>query len=426
MAGACAQTSSPSSPESPGLLYQIRQHALAELASMPNFVCVDSIERSLWVPHDQQFRPLDRIHLEVTRVDGSDRFAWLGNSVFQSRNPVAMIGYGASMGGEFSDTRALIFKNTPTKISYAGRVTMDGLPALRYQYDDPQRALGVSNRDQFAFTAARGSFWVDPETLDLLQIDIEGYDIPSKVAVRSTSDSTKYWRVLIGSRTVLLPHGSEFRLMEEDGVLSRNLSVFSNCREYAAESAVTFDSSPELLPPLHPDENPHVQPGLQLQLVLDKNLDAGKAVVGDAVHAHVLQGAGDVPRGARVYGRVTRIINFDDRIPLPSPAHSPGTPKWGQHSGEVLIQIELLKIEYRHSSAPFVARLIDLESRPGKRAAGIRSFGYVDDGAIVKYDPPGTASVYVSKEHPVLERDLIMQWATTDSPAVHTNDRETR
>jgi hypothetical protein len=55
-----------------------------------------------------------------------------------------------------------------------------------------------------------------------------------------------------------------------------------------------------------------------------------------------LQGDGDIPRGALVYGRVSRIINFNDYIPSPKPEHSP-PPKEampGQHSGEVLIQIE--------------------------------------------------------------------------------------
>jgi hypothetical protein len=78
----------------------------------------------------------------------------------------------------------------------------------------------------------------------------------------------------------------------------------------------------------------------------------------------------------------------------------------------VLIQIEFLEIEYRRSRAPFIARLIDLESQPGKPGPTIRSFGYLDSDAVVKYDPPGTASIYVSKENQVLGRGAIMQWVT--------------
>jgi hypothetical protein len=142
------------------------------------------------------------------------------------------------------------------------------------------------------------------------------------------------------------------------------------------------------LPPPTPEDS-HVQPGLQLQLVLD----AKEAAAGDPVRAHVLKGGG-IRRGGHVYGRVNRIINLDDLIPSPRPKHPPPTPKhelWQQHPGEAPIQIEFSQIEYRRSLAPLAARRFDLESQPGKRETEIRSFGYPDDDAAVRYDPPGAA-----------------------------------
>jgi hypothetical protein len=370
MAGGWAQTQHTSSPESAGILEQLKQQALRDLANVPNYVCVDSIERAAWIPGERQFRRLDRVHLELTHVEGADRFSWLGDSVFQSRSPTGMVGYGASFGGDFADNRALVFRNNGTKIWFAGRETIDGRPALRYEYDDPGAALAVTNGNQSGSTAARGAFWVDPETLDLLRIDIESYDIPARLALQSIVDRTLYWRVLIGTRIVLLARSSEFRLTYADGTGRRNASVFSNCREYAADSTVTFGSStaPQLPPPTA--EESHVPPGLQLQLALDRTLDANEAAAGDPVRAHSLKGAGDIPQGAHVYGRVKRIVNFDDQSPLPRPERPPPTLKqeaWRRHAGEVLIQIEFTQIEYRRSRAPFLARLIDLESQPGKR-----------------------------------------------------------
>jgi hypothetical protein len=415
MAGAWAQTKDASSPETAGLLEQIKQRATEDLASVPNYVCVDSIERSMIIPGERQFRRLDRVHLELAHIDGADRFSWLGNSTFQARAPTVMVGYGASFGGDFADNRALVFKNNSTKISYAGRVTLDGRPALRYEYDHPHGALGVANGNESGFAPARGAFWIDLETLDLLRIDIESYDIPSNLAVQSISDETTYWRVLIGKRIALLAHNSEFRLTYADGIERRNASVFSNCREYAAESALLFGASPAPQLPPPTTEDSHIQPGLQLRLVLDQALDANEAAVGDPIRAHILEGAGGIPRGALVYGRVSRIVNFNDQIPLPRPKQPAPTTKdkaWGWHAGEVLIQIEFSQIEYRRSRAPFIARLIDLESQAGKPETEIRSFGYLDDDSVVRYDPPGTGSIYVSKENPVLGRGVIMQWVT--------------
>ncbi len=202
--------------------------------------------------------------------------------------------------------------------------------------------------------------------------------------MRTISDTTRYWRVLIGKRTALLAQNAEFSLTYADETSRRNASVFSNCRKYASDRTVIFAPS---VPPEHPPatmERSLVPPGTQLQVVLDRTLDANEASVGDPIRAHLAQGAGGLPKGASVYGRVNRIINFDDQIPLPRPA---------RHSGDVLIQIEFLQIEYRRTRVPFIARLIDLESQPGKRNTNIRGFGYLENDALVRYDPPGTASV---------------------------------
>jgi hypothetical protein len=231
LARAWAQPSDAPPPGSAGLLERILQRATEDLAGVPNYVCVDSIERSLSIPSEHEFRRLDRVHAEAAHIGGADRFSWIGNSAFQSRNPTVMVGYGAGFGGDFSDNRALVFQNSQTKMSYAGRVTIDGRPALRFEFDHSGGALGVTNGNQSGRTAARGSFWIDPQTLDLLQLDIEGYAIPSDLEVRSISDSTTYWRVLIGQQVALLPRNSEFRLTYADGIGRRNASVFSNCRQ---------------------------------------------------------------------------------------------------------------------------------------------------------------------------------------------------
>jgi hypothetical protein len=180
---------------------------------------------------------------------------------------------------------------------------------------------------------------------------------------------------------VLLAGSSEFLLTELDGTVRRNASVFSNCREYVAESTVTFESSPTTQVPPPIVEKMRVQPGLQLQLVLDRPLDANKAAIGDPIRAHILKSVGSIRQGTHVYGRVQRIINYNDQIPLPRPKRPPRLsrqPTWGQHLGELLIGIEFSRIGYRGNRVPFMARLIDIESPPGARDTQIRSFGYFE------------------------------------------------
>jgi hypothetical protein len=396
LATAVAQTEGGSSPENTVLLARIQQRAAEDLASVPNYVCVDSIDRSRWIPGQRDFRRLDRMYLDLAHIEGADRFSWLGSSSFQEKTPGAIVGYGASFSGDFADNRALVFKNRWTTIRYAGRVTIEGRPAMRYEYAVPPNHGGLAAiiGNDSGFAPARGVFWIDPETLDLLRIDIEGYDIPPSLPLQSVVARTTYWRVLIGGRGVLLARNSEFLLTERDGTVKRNVSVFSNCREYQAQSTVTFGPSTTSQPSPPAVEPTRLQAGLQLQVVLDTPVDPSAAAVGESVRAHVVESSGEVPKGARVYGRVNRIVRYVD---------------------EVLIGLEFTHIEYRRNRVPFMARLIAVESQPGKPGMQIRGFGYFGDANIVRYDPPGAASLYISEREPVLRRGLVMRWVTVES-----------
>jgi hypothetical protein len=160
-------------------------------------------------------------------------------------------------------------------------------------------------------TRPRGSLWIDPETNDLLQIDLEAYDFASQLSLQSISDIAKYQQLLIGERTMLIEHNSEFRLTNADGTVQRNVSSLSNCREYR-ESTLSFGQNPAARLPEPTMESVHVRPGLQLQLVFDKTFNANQVAVGDPIRGHVLRANGEIRQGARVYGRVTDCGLFID------------------------------------------------------------------------------------------------------------------
>jgi hypothetical protein len=54
MAEAWAQKNDGASPESADFLQQIKFRVTEDLAGVPNYICVDSIERSLWIPGERQ------------------------------------------------------------------------------------------------------------------------------------------------------------------------------------------------------------------------------------------------------------------------------------------------------------------------------------------------------------------------------------
>ena len=157
------------------MLARIRQRAREDLAAIPNYVCIDSIERYQQAPGERAFRRLDRVHVELAHIEGTDRFSWLGSSAFQAKTPSGILGYGASISGDFASNRSLVFKSPSARIRYAGLETIEGRQAARYEYEVPLASGGLSMTIGSASgtAAARGSFWADPETLDVLRVDVQ-------------------------------------------------------------------------------------------------------------------------------------------------------------------------------------------------------------------------------------------------------------
>ena len=127
---------------------------------------------------------------------------------------------------------------------------------------------------------------------------------------------------------------------------------------------------------------------MELATALDTTVDLETATVGDEVRAHVVDAVGPIPRGARIVGRVERLIRYSE--------------------GYALIGLSFSRVEFRRIRAPFAARLIEAAS------GEIRSFGYFADNDVVRYDPPGTASLYLVEKRPRLRRGFPMRWLTVD------------
>jgi hypothetical protein len=379
------------SPQEPAtLLERVRERALADLTATPNYVCVDTIERWRRMPTERAFRLLDRVRLELAHVDGSDHFSRLGEAGFQAKGPSAIVGYGAAVRGDFADNRALIFRNSATEVRYVGLEPVDGKTAARFDYQVPLGRGGLTIKVESAsgVAGARGSFWADPNTLDLVRLDVEGYAFPADVPVRAVAFRTRYFRAAVGDRAVLLARDSELLLTLPDGTVKRNFSVFSNCREFQAQSAISFEAGTNARMEQAPAiEAARLPAGLELTIALDTAVDLETATVGDEVRAHVVEEVGPVPRGARIVGRIERLIRY--------------------HETYVLIGLSFSRVEFRRIRAPFAARLIDAGS------GEIRSFGYFADNDLVRYDPPGTASLYLG-DRPRLRRGFSMRWLTVD------------
>jgi VWFA-related protein len=94
--------------------------------------------------------------------------------------------------------------------------------------------------------AAKGSFWFDPASLDLVRLEIRGEDIPYDLHLDDAVVRVDYARTHIGDSDALLPKRSELTLTYISGDADRNVIDFSQCREYRTDSAIDFGKGSNL------------------------------------------------------------------------------------------------------------------------------------------------------------------------------------
>ena len=306
------------------LLARIRYHMSQMLQKQPNYTCQQSIERSRRRAASQKYEIVDTVRLEVALVGSRELFSWPGAGKFEEVDIADMVRGGAIGNGNFALHARSVFLSSAATFIYAGEVTHEGRRAVKFDYKIPQYRSGYSVRmgEIEAVVGYIGAFWADPETLDLIRLEVSADDIPPQLPVSAASDAMEYERVRIGDGNFLLPASSDMRIADLRGNESRNRTRFMNCRQYTGESVLTFEDLPEEETPLakSPPAQIEVPEGLELDLKLMTPVDSSKNAVGDAVEAVVDRAAKRngrviVPKGAAVKGRITRL----EHRPRPAP-----------------------------------------------------------------------------------------------------------
>jgi hypothetical protein len=178
---ACAAAAQPQ-PLAPEVLRYaaIKRHMAEVLNRQPNYTCLETIERSRRSGSKRKFQLVDALHLEVAVVDGKELFSWPGERAFKDRDLRELAPTGAIGNGSFALHARSLFLGGVAQITFRGEEDVDGRHLVRYDYSVPQFLSGYRIRIGHLEGVAgyRGSFWADPETLDLVQLDVEAIDIP--------------------------------------------------------------------------------------------------------------------------------------------------------------------------------------------------------------------------------------------------------
>lgn len=380
------------------LLARIRLKMEQNLARLPNYTCIQTIERSRRRGPSRRFELSDTLRLEVALAGGKELFAWPGAQKFEERDLMEMVGGGTIGNGEFAlHARTLFLTNVP-RFTYAGEETCNGRRAVRYDFSVPRMRSGYRIRvpPNEGVVGYHGTFWADAETLDLMRLKIVVDDIPPNLPLAGASDTLEYRRVRIGEGDFLLPGSGELVMVDLAGNENRNRAQFSACRQYTGQSTLSFGEIPGEQPPVRQTAVSEIRlpPGLVFDLALNTEIDSATAAAGDPVSAVLTKSIREnkqvlVPKGAVFFGRLTRM----ERRGGPQPGIAVG------------LQFDLA--EFGTSRVFFAANLDDMQNVLAPRGALMASAWRIEPGR-----RPGEGCFYVRTPRLRLARGHRTTWRT--------------
>jgi hypothetical protein len=386
------------------LLSKIKRQARQDLTRIPNFTCLETIERTSRNSVSKPFSPVDVILVEVAHAGDRELFAWPGASRFENPNLGAMISSGLISNGEFVSHARTVFLGDYGVVRYAGMEEVRGRQAARYDYETSAAFSGytVHNAGREAVVGVKGSFWGDSISFDLLRLTAIATNISADVGVRRVFTEVDYSRNRIGTGDYLLPQAATVEIDLDTGLEQRNRIEFTHCRQYSSESVLSFnDPDVELARgPVSPTPGRIVEvvlpPDLMVAVVLETPIHLDRARIGEDISAVLdsdlsRKGHPIAPKGAVISGRV-RMVQRE---------------KSGYTMG-----LEFTDLSFAKGHARFVAKLINVDSRYAQSEFAqepTRSSGIQLDLPMAL---PGVATFFVPARITELPKGMIMQWKT--------------
>ena len=257
----------------------------------------------------------DRANLDVMIAGGDELFSWPGGGKFQTNNPNDLLGGGFAGNGDFAAFIITAFTSGQTSFEYLGPC---GPSCVRYSYDVPV-AVGryvVENPIEKVPVGYHGSIDIDPQSADLLAATVIPTDLSK--AMRTACDvrtRMMYERTTLNASEFTIPEAAAEEYFDADGWYFSNWIQYTGCRQYSAESTITFgDDGPA---PGSEEQKPQIaegQPrsGTTLELRLATKLDSGLSSAGDPVEATLVRTvpASDgrsIPSGSVVRGHLSQV-----------------------------------------------------------------------------------------------------------------------
>jgi hypothetical protein len=252
-------------PDPTMVLDQARAKIATAMKRLPKYACVQTIDRSYYASPksrpgetscDQmsadrkngqkslRLEKTDRLRLDVAQGLETEIHSRPGASRFDLTELHQIVDSGPFGTGSFGGYLVDIFDNDGTQYDYEGQRTTGNRSVYVYGYAVAQSVSHYEIEDGASWftTAYSGTFEVDPETFEIGRLTVHTSELPVETHICHADSTMDYQRVEIGDGSFLLPGRTRLQLMLRDGQETDNTTVYTSCREFHAESAVSFSA----------------------------------------------------------------------------------------------------------------------------------------------------------------------------------------
>jgi len=333
-------------PPSPShLLERARTRLISEVARQSRYTCVQNVARRAYESdskaspscddivsgrsgrkHVSRLISSDHLQLDVAIAENREIHSWPGASAFAEEEIRELVGSGGPFGsGDFAAFIAGIFGGSAA-VKFSKARTVNGHALLEYTFEVSQGASNyatASSAGRIA-TAYGGSFLLDPQTADLVQLSVRTAELPAATEACQATSAIEYQRIGVHGQDVLIPRETDLRTTFRDGTETASVTSYSNCREYAGHAVLRFDvaeAAPKTSPARSEESSmtpPAVSPfplGLTFECrivtPIDSDTPAGRPI--EALLRTPLRGTdGEILAGVgtKIHGRLVRLVEY--------------------------------------------------------------------------------------------------------------------
>jgi hypothetical protein len=362
------------------LLMRLRDQVMAHAGRIPNHTCVETIRRERYHPvggiskqacdtlisrrmlpgfeSNLKWISTDRLRLDVAFTGEREIYSWAGANKFEEGEIDELV-RGGSMGtGPFVSALVAIFSDGG-RFTFEGDKRVDGRSLMEYSFrvteeQSHYRVKGHSAPNWWIITGYSGTLLLDARTAELVRATTRTAELRPETTLCETDTTLEFGLVKLNGVGYLLPKVARQRFIGRDVSEGDNTISFSACREFQAESTLTFRAGKGKIGDFTSKAAVTPLPaGLQVAVRLTTPIDGANAAAGDRIEGRLAQAIETsqkrtlVAEGAVVEGRLMRVEN----------RHAP--------SEQLTISLRWETVDADGTKTPLILR-------PNRRASGLR------------------------------------------------------